>query len=392
LTFAIIAKAFDPGRLEEDKLIKASLPMHCTSDDGALPVKYLSKAWCTGILRVPRSEIGEITVSREARKLNYVFEGYENPVLGRLAACFECLADRFFVVPFCQPLQHIRDYFGEKIGLYFAFLGFYAYSLLFPGLAGLLWTVAMQHGNKSNKDALLAIFAVFLVMWSALFNKFWYQEEKVVALRWGMVDFEGEQPDRPQFEFEKIIPDAVTGEKVKFYSPRRRRQKMLVSGIIMTMAIYLLLSVFSIVFELKYYLMNVKALEGASDIVSMYQAVQITILSTVFEVVARILNDWENHRTEIDHEDSLIFKIFLFEMVNQFGSLLYTTFILEGVYGCRDMNCMGEVEDLLLYIFITRYAMNAVEIGLPYWNYTSGIAEEEANLEELRQKAKEEVQ
>jgi hypothetical protein len=182
----------------------------------------------------------------------------------------------------------------------------------------------------------------------------------------------------------------VTGEQVKFYSPRKRRQKQMVSAIIMALSIYLLLCIFSVVFELKYYLQNVKAIEGASDVVAMFQAVQITILSVLFEMVARILNDWENHRTDIEFEDNLIFKIFLFEMVNQFGSLLYTAFILDGVYGCRDKNCMGEVEDLLLYIFITRYAMNMLEIGLPYYTYSTGMAEERANLEDLRQKAKEE--
>jgi hypothetical protein len=133
------------------------------------------QAWCGGIFRASRTDIGEITVSREASKLNYKFEGYRYPVLGRIVSCFECLSDRLFVVPFCQPLQHIRDYFGEKIGMYFAFLGFYTYALIFPGIAGLVWTVAMNHVDKSNEDALLAIFATFLVLWSTIFNKFWYQ-------------------------------------------------------------------------------------------------------------------------------------------------------------------------------------------------------------------------
>ena len=124
--------------------------------------------------------------------------------------------------------------------------------------------------DKSNEDALLAVFAVFLVLWSIVFNKYWYQEEKVVALRWGMVDFEGELPDRPQFLFDEIVPDPVTGERVKFYSPRKRRFKMFVSGVIIALAIYLLFSVFSIVFELKYYMESVKAIEGASTIVGAY--------------------------------------------------------------------------------------------------------------------------
>lgn len=37
-----------------------------------------------------------------------------------------------------QPLDHIRDYMGIKIGLYFAWLGFYTYMLLIASVASLV--------------------------------------------------------------------------------------------------------------------------------------------------------------------------------------------------------------------------------------------------------------
>lgn len=40
-----------------------------------------------------------------------------------------------------QPLDHIRDYFGEKIGIYFAWLGFYTSMLLPAAIMGLICVI-----------------------------------------------------------------------------------------------------------------------------------------------------------------------------------------------------------------------------------------------------------
>lgn len=36
----------------------------------------------------------------------------------------------------CQPLDYVKDYFGVKIGLYFAWLGYYTYMLLLASVVG----------------------------------------------------------------------------------------------------------------------------------------------------------------------------------------------------------------------------------------------------------------
>ncbi len=46
-----------------------------------------------------------------------------------------------FVVPFLT--DDVCDYFGVKIGMYFAWLGFYTNSMLYPAVIGfLLWIFA----------------------------------------------------------------------------------------------------------------------------------------------------------------------------------------------------------------------------------------------------------
>ena len=42
---------------------------------------------------------------------------------------------KFFSI---QPINLIRKYFGEKLGFYFAWLGFYTFSLILPSIIGLI--------------------------------------------------------------------------------------------------------------------------------------------------------------------------------------------------------------------------------------------------------------
>ena len=41
-------------------------------------------------------------------------------------------------LPWSQPFYHIKEYFGEKVGIYFLFMGHYTRWLIGPGLIGLL--------------------------------------------------------------------------------------------------------------------------------------------------------------------------------------------------------------------------------------------------------------
>lgn len=51
--------------------------------------------------------------------------------------------------PFAQPLRDVREYFGEKVALYFAWLGYYTVYLLFPAVLGcfmlILYAVRGMH-------------------------------------------------------------------------------------------------------------------------------------------------------------------------------------------------------------------------------------------------------
>jgi hypothetical protein len=62
-------------------------------------------------------------------------------------------------------LEEIRNYFGEKIGLYFAFLNYFAQQLRLPCVLGLL-VYGLRHYQGGAESSLLPFYAAAISLWS----------------------------------------------------------------------------------------------------------------------------------------------------------------------------------------------------------------------------------
>ncbi|XP_047451972.1 anoctamin-5 isoform X3 [Mugil cephalus] len=145
-----------------------------------------------------------------------------------------------------QPLNLVRKYYGEKIGIYFAWLGFYTEMLIFAAIVG---TICFIYGfltfddNESSKEICsveiggsivmcplcdkkctywklnttcnsswqshlfdnvgTVFFAIFMGIWVTLFLEFWKRRQARLEYDWDLVDFEEEQQQlqlRPEYE------------------------------------------------------------------------------------------------------------------------------------------------------------------------------------------------
>ncbi|KAK9952649.1 hypothetical protein ABG768_018467 [Culter alburnus] len=145
-----------------------------------------------------------------------------------------------------QPLNLIRKYYGEKIGIYFAWLGFYTEMLSYAAVVGLLcfiYGVATFDNNVWSKEicnetiggqivmcplcdkkcgywklsttcssswqsylfdnTATVFFAIFMGIWVTLFLEFWKRRQARLEYEWDLVDFEEEQQQlqlRPEYE------------------------------------------------------------------------------------------------------------------------------------------------------------------------------------------------
>lgn len=147
-----------------------------------------------------------------------------------------------------QPLDQVRRYFGEKVGIYFAWLGFYTTWLLPASLVGIVVMIyglstintvdfrnPIANGTCDNRNqytfymcprcdrrcdfwflgdscafayvsqlfdnAATVFFAIFMAFWAVLFLEFWKRKQYYLQYDWDVLDFEDtQQRARPEFE------------------------------------------------------------------------------------------------------------------------------------------------------------------------------------------------
>jgi hypothetical protein len=229
-----------------------------------------------------------------------------------------------------QPLGQIRNYFGEKIALYFAWLEFYTYALVFPAVYGLImFTLTYISGNVGYA---MVIFGGLVSVWSTLFCEMWKRKNQFYNTWWGMTTFKQQELARPEFTG-VVRTSPLNDEKESYHSNLSRLYtKMVSSFLVVGMMILIVIGAVGGIFYYKALVTdpngNMYDKNGALY-AGVMNAVQIQVLNIVYKKVAETLNDWENHRTDTEYENQLIFKTFTFQFVNSYVSFFFIAFFKQ---------------------------------------------------------------
>nr|XP_034303265.1 anoctamin-7 isoform X1 [Crassostrea gigas] len=295
-----------------------------------------------------------------------------------------------------QPLWRIRNYFGEKIALYFAWSGHLITSLWLPMLFGLAIFIyglfksiktRIQYEDKNqNVTSLLdtikqsfdnevtPYFAMVICIWGTIFLEFWKRTESRWAFLWDVTDYEVNEPDRPEFYGTATENDPVDGFKILTYPMRYQFMKYLTS--VVTLLFMVLVVMASVTAVIIYrVLVTVDYCSSASPelclitttvVPSILNAFSIFVLGRFYDFLAVKLTDWENHRTQTKYDDSLIIKLFAFQFVNNYSSCFYIAFFRgrfdeDGIVGhgseYRDRcegTCMSQLSFQVLILMISK--------------------------------------
>eukprot|EP00301_Raphidiophrys_heterophryoidea_P003908 c11743_g1_i5.p1 GENE.c11743_g1_i5~~c11743_g1_i5.p1 ORF type:complete len:739 (+),score=209.09 c11743_g1_i5:120-2336(+) len=261
-----------------------------------------------------------------------------------------------------QPLDLVRDYLGESIAMYFAFLGFYTLCLIPLSIVGLVAQV-FQLMSHDLDHVTVPIYCVFLAFWSTVWIEYWKQVQSSWAFRWDTLHFEEEEHIRPEFvgvtkkgywsqsgfiEMNSVY-DRLKNQYPKlahrvpenmFESQTKKIFRYLVSiPIISTFIIATAIGTSAILFFKN--IASVPIEQGGygaygSVLAGIINAMFIMFMNVVYGRVAVVLNSFENHPTETVYQDNLIAKTFAFQFVNSYISLFFIAFV-KG----RDIRVLG---------------------------------------------------
>ena len=293
-----------------------------------------------------------------------------------------------------QPIPAIKSYFGEKVALYFAWLGFYTTFLVPASIIGILcfvYGIASAFDNdavneicnevpsktKDNKFYMCPLcdkicsyyllqtqgclyakithffdneatlfFSSVMAIWATIFLEFWKRKQVSLAYDWHAMDFE-EEEERPRPEYlarvTQLKPNPVTLKSEPYMPPREKYYRFMGAfGVVFFFIVLVLGAVVGvIVFRAAFYIFlirqDLETLRSKSKLVvsacaACINLIAINLLKFVYQRIALWLTQWENPRTNTDYEDSFTVKMFWFQFVNTYASIFYVAFFKTDVF------------------------------------------------------------
>ncbi|KAG0353331.1 Anoctamin-5 [Podila minutissima] len=286
-----------------------------------------------------------------------------------------------------QPLDLVNAYFGERIGVYFAWLGHYTQWLTIPAIVGIavfvfgIINAARLKKLDATPNALFAIFdnvltmpfALFMSIWSTVYIEFWKRANQYYAYRWNMIDYERVELPRTEFRATRVRYSAVTGKKELYYPMYWKALRILASSMAVFFAVCVVIGSVACLMIFKAWCRNhMTGPYAATLATAMLNLFIIIILGEIWCRLAEWLTDKENHKYTESYEDSLIMKRYLFDFCNMYATLFYYAFF-KAPDECLYDACITELTVQLAVVFIGKQFLNGLfEMVFPWiertWN------------------------
>ncbi|NXS61499.1 ANO9 protein, partial [Brachypteracias leptosomus] len=328
-----------------------------------------------------------------------------------------------------QPIEKIRCYFGEKVALYFAWLGWYTRLLGFAAVAGLLVFVigiTIFSSSQVSKEICEAnttimcplcdqkcpfwllsdtctyakvthmidnegtvLFAIFMAIWATVFLELWKRQRAMVVTEWDLYRWDEEE--------EELALELINNLQ---HEPRRYRHSYFRSTVVLLLALLMIIVLIGIAHALVVYRVVATALFSQSELEllrdqanlaavvtgAVLHYITILIMTWVNRKVALFLCDLEKPRTFSQRENNFTVKVFTFQFFTNFSSLIYIAFFLGRINGrpgnyvriagkwrleeCHPSGCITDLFTQMAIIMVLKQTIsNIIEYLVPWVKY-----------------------
>lgn len=256
------------------------------------------------------------------------------------------------------PVHEIHAYFGSRVAYYFAWMNYFTTSLLAPAVFGTsIYFHKLHYGYTVDNHPWLPFFSLFMVFWAINFVHSWKRKSKEWACMWGTLNDVEKEDVRAEFHGE-LVKSPVTGKLVRYYPPAKRTASYLVSFVVtsafLAVAFFIMICslnlqgyikdgglwterVFFIPFLAKWSdpgrIFDPEAMTNLIPVV--LHVITIMQLNSLYQTTAHWLTDEENPRTNLQYDNSVILKRFLFESFDCYIALFYLAFFQFDVIRLR---------------------------------------------------------
>lgn len=284
-----------------------------------------------------------------------------------------------------QPLDYIKDYFGTKIGLYFAWLEFYTIMLgiaAIIGLSSLIISAITLNTSEDTNDIctsdvkmcpncdncqtwplknlcffrkltylidnpITVVFAMFMSLWSVFCLEFWKRRQAKLQYEWDVWDSCAlEQPSRPQYHIQagidygdiKFSETGVTNRPNISFRKRKLPARCLTTVTILFLVLVATTATFSIILYRTFTSYVLSEQTTYSTIIVSLTSGFINLLfiqafNFLYQKLAEKLTNFEMHRTQVEHNDAVALKVFVLKFINYYSTLIYIAFFKSNIAG-----------------------------------------------------------
>ncbi|XP_029379586.1 anoctamin-9 [Echeneis naucrates] len=317
-----------------------------------------------------------------------------------------------------QPITAVRNYFGEKVALYYLWLGWYTYLLIPPALIGIivfLYGLAFFNTSPLIKEVCEAdtvmcplcdtgckvwqlsgtctyakvsllfdnngtvLFAMFMAVWATLFLEFWKRHRASYVCEWKVSDWCEEE--------EELILEIVNNAKCE---PKEHKHSYLRSTLVLICVTVMILLIIGLTHALVVFRVIAAGLmaEGSWDFLrshsnsgammlgAVLHYLIIIVMTRVNRIVAMKLCEIEETRSFAATEKSFTVKMFTFQFFTYFSSLFYVAFFLGRINGhpggyvrlagkwrleeCHPSGCLTDLFIQMAIIMVLKQTINNI--------------------------------